>query len=107
MKEKLTNALGGIGGILWFIISILYCLAPLLILRFPAWVDFLLILAIQSVPMAGEIIRLVLFIWAFVIAVTTTIDIVSILFFVFFAIYVVTTLIPFISALLASFRESK
>lgn len=98
MKEKLSSALGSFGGILWYIISFLYSFAPLFILRFPFWVDLILIGVILFLPIIGEIVRIALYVWAFVVAIGQPVDIVSIIFFVFAALYAFTTLVPFITA---------
>lgn len=99
MKDKLASALGGFGAVLWYIISFLYGFAPLVILRFPFWLDLLLIIAMTSIPLVGELIRIALYIWAFVVVVNGPFDIIAIVFYVFFALYFFTTLLPLILSL--------
>ena len=99
MKEKLTNALGGFGIILWYVFSFLFCFAPLFYLRLPHIVDFLVIGAILFLPLIGEIIRCGLYVWAFFVVLSEPIDFLSIFFFICFAIYVFAFGIPLISTI--------
>ena len=99
MKDKLSGALGGVGVVLWYIVSFLYSFAPLLFLKFPFWLDFILIVVMSTVPLIGEIVRFALYIWAFVVVLNQPIDAISIVFFVFAALYFFTTIVPIISAL--------
>ena len=105
MKEKLTSALGSFGIVLWYIISFLYSFAPLIILRFPFFVDLILIGIIMFLPFVGELIRLGLYIWAIVVALGQPIDAVSIVFFVFAILYTLTTVVPLITATFGRNRE--
>lgn len=98
MKEKLTTTLGALGGVLWFILSALYCFSPLLILRLPGWLDFILFMAMFSLPFVGELVRAVLYIWALVVAIQGPQDVFAIVFYVIAAIYFFTTLVPFVAA---------
>ena len=107
MKEKLLSVFGRFGIVLWYIISFLYGFIPLVFLRFPFWVDFLLIVVMTSVPYLGEIVRIVLYIWAFVVVLHGPFDIPAIIFYVFFALYVLTTLLPLITSLLEVLLERK
>ena len=104
-KEKLMNALGAGGAILWYIISIFYSIAPLFILRFPSWVDIVLIIVMTCVPFLGEIVRTVLFVWAIFAAVSQPLSIITIIFFVFAIIYVLTEVIPFIFNLWDAYKS--
>lgn len=99
MKDKLFGALGTFGVILWYIISFLYSFFPLVILRFNFWIDLILIAVMAAVPFAGEIVRLVLYVWAFIVVIGRPIDWLSIVFFVFAALYLFTTVIPFVTSL--------
>ena len=99
MKDKLAGALGGIGIIIWYIISFLYSFAPLMVLRFGYLADFILILIMSTLPIVGEVIRFALYIWAFIVVINQPVDVFSIIFFVFAALYLFTTVIPMIAAL--------
>ena len=91
MKDKLVDALGTFGMVLWYIISVIHAIAPLVILHTPFWLSFLLLVAINVIPLFGEIIRLVLYVLAFIVAFSQPFDIFSIVFFVCTAFYVFTT----------------
>ena len=73
----------------------------MLFLRFNYFVDFVLIAVMSTVPLLGEIIRLGLYVWAFIIVIQQPIDAFSIIFFVFAALYLFTTVVPMIGALLS------
>lgn len=99
MKNFLSNALGSVGSILWYVISVFFCFAPIFFLHLPFWADFLLILAILALPYIGELIRAALYVWAFIVVIRGPIGIMEIIFFVLAAIYVYTTLLPIVLAL--------
>ena len=94
IKEKLVASLGAVGYIIYCVISIVLTFAPLLVLNFPFWVDFIIITLVTLIPMFGNLIGLVFWIWAFFVAIQNPTDIASIIYFVAFAIYVITTLLP-------------
>jgi hypothetical protein len=95
-KDKLTGALGGVGIAVWYVISILYSIAPLFVLRFPIWVDLILIIVMTAVPFIGEVVRAGLFVWAIFAVFNQPFSIVTIIFLIFAAIYVFTELLPFL-----------
>lgn len=105
MKEKLQGVLGGFGMVLWFIISALYCFSPFLVLRLPILLEFVLFLAMLCLPIAGEFIRMALYVWAVVVAFGHPLDVFTIIFFVIAAIYFFTTLVPFFVSLFGRKEE--
>lgn len=102
MKEKLVGALGGFGYVLWLIISLLYVIAPVVILDFPFWLTFILLFAINSLPLIGLIVNAVLYIWAFFVTLGGPQDVIAIVFYVFFALYLLTELLPVLLAMFSS-----
>lgn len=94
MKEKLVNALGGFGVVLFYVFSITCSFAPLLILDFPYWVDFLIILAIFIFRHFGGVLCLGLYIWALIVTLTHPINTVSIFFLVFAVLYFFSSTLP-------------
>ena len=107
MKDKLIEALGGFGFVVWYVISVLYSFAPLLFLRFSFIVDLILIIIMSAVPLLGEVVRFALYVWAFIIVIRQPIDVFSIIFFIFAALYLFTTVIPMIAALFSSHQQGK
>ena len=99
MKEKLSMTLGRAGVVLWYIISFLYSFAPLISLRYSFFVELILIIVMTTVPILGEITRIVLYVLAFIVEIGRPIDVFSIIFFVFAALYFFTTVIPIICAI--------
>ena len=94
MKDKFMTALGGFGIVVFYIIMLLFCGAPFLILDLPIWAEFILILLILSTSTLGGIICIGLYVWAAVVALTNPIDIFSIIFFVIAVLYVLIFVIP-------------
>lgn len=101
MKDKLVGALGGFGFVLWYIFSIIYAFAPLYILRFPFWIDLILICVITTLPFVGEVVRLGLYVWAFAAVVGQPINVYSIGFYVCAVLYLLTTVIPMLGAMIS------
>lgn len=100
MKEKLYSLFGTFGTALWFLISAIYCYSPLLIFKFPFYVELLLFLAMFTIPFVGEFVRVGLYIWAFTIAIKMPIDALTIIFYVCAFLYFFTELLPFIFGIL-------
>lgn len=94
MKEKLTNALGVTGSVIWHIILMVLALSPLIILDLPFWADLIIIFAVMSLPFIGDIVMLGVYIWAFIVAISGPIDIVVIIFFISAGLYVLFDLLP-------------
>lgn len=104
MKEKLTDALGSVGIVLFYIISVLIVCAPLGFLDFPFWLDVLIIIGFQLLPGIGSIAELVLWVWSFFIVIKGPIDVLAILYFVAMGIYFFSFLPPIIVSIIAKIR---
>ena len=94
MKDKLMTALGSVGIVLFYIIMLLFCVAPFMILDLPIWAEFILILIILSTSTLGGIICIGLYVWAAIVALTHPINLVSIIFFVIAVLYILIFVIP-------------
>jgi hypothetical protein len=104
MKEKLVGSLGLFGYLLWIVVGLLYVIAPVVMLDLPFWVTFILLFAINSLPLIGTLINIVLYIWAFFVTLGGPQDVVAVVFYVLFALFVITELIPILSALFSRDR---
>ena len=107
MKQKLLGTLGGFGYILWLIISLLYVIAPVAILDLPYFATFILLVAINTLPLIGTVISSVLYVWAFFVTIAGPQDIVSLIFYVFFLIFAISEMIPTIALLYNIYHEKK
>ena len=105
MKDKIIGALGVVGFVLWYILSIIFGFCPLFFLRLPHIFDWILMAVIIFIPFWGEGVRLILYIWAFFVVLVQPKDIFSIIFFIFFAIYIFAFGIPFIKTALSFFNR--
>lgn len=97
MKDRLENALGTVGLVIWYIIAAIVTVAPFLVLDLPAWAEFLLILAILMLPVIGGVVAVAVWIWALIVAVQGPQDAVAIIFYVALAInafFIIPSLLP-------------
>ena len=98
MKEKLINALGAFGGILFFIIQTIVSVLPFVMIGGNFFVTLLLISINTFVPFASAIF----WIWGFVCAIQGTQDIWAIIYYITF----VVVWIPFyISTIVSMFSK--
>lgn len=89
MKEKLISSLGIFGYIIVYIVLSAFAIAPILVLRFPAWATFVALIVIDFVPFVGTLLNLGLYIWAFVVAVTSPQNVFSIILYISFFFFLV------------------
>ena len=94
MKEKLMSALGKFGFVLFYVIMLLFIIAPLVILNLPFWVTVILIFIVFASSYIGGIVCVGLYIWAIVHVFTHRFDIVSLVFLVIAALYFLIFVIP-------------
>ena len=94
MKDKLMSALGRFGFILFYVIMLLFIVAPLVILDLPYWAAVILIFIIFASSYIGGIVCVGLYIWAIVHVFTHRFDIVSLIFLVIAALYFLIFVIP-------------
>lgn len=96
MKEKLTTALGTAGLVIWYVLSVLVTFAPLTILHFSFFIDLIIIMVTTTVPFIGNIVSVVIWVWALLECINGPQDIFAIIYYILFvlkAFYVVTTMI--------------
>lgn len=101
MKEKLLNALGNFGVVLYYIIGFLVTLMPMMFFHLPVWLFFLLSIVFQfviQIPIFGNIIHLGLWIWSFINVLSEPFDFWVVLYYIALAVYVAVFLIPTIIA---------
>ena len=100
MKEKLMNALGGIGFGLWYLVSLLVAVIPLVMIDAPFLLNLLLLAIALFVPATSGIF----WIWGLVCAILGPQDVIAIIYYVLFAIM----FLPFfISTVLNIFNKRK
>ena len=74
----------------------------MVILHTSFWLSLILIVAMSSIPVLGELIRAGLYIYAFIDTVSKPIGVISIIFFIFFGLYVFSTVLPFMRSFLSA-----
>lgn len=94
VKDFLIGTFGVVGFGIWFIIGALLMFAPLVFLDISFWVSLLLIIVIMYIPIIGDITNFVIWIWAFVVVLSESIDGWSIAYFIIFGIYILTSVLP-------------
>lgn len=98
VKEKLINALGAAGGILWFILSSFVYILPILMIGKGFWLNLLFFGIMQIFPASS----IVFWVWGLVGAITGPQDIFAIIYYVVFAV----AFIPFfINIITGMFRK--
>lgn len=97
MKDKLFNALGTLGLILWWILSALYTIVPVVATEAPVLVQILFIAAILSLGPVGSVISIVIYVWAFVVTVQAPFTLASVVFYICLALWLVFEIIPLFS----------
>lgn len=100
MKEKLMNALGRFGFGLWYLVSLLIAVMPLVMIDAPFLLNLLLLAIALFVPATSGIFWM----WGLVCAIQGPQDIIAIIYYVLFAIM----FLPFfISTVLNIFNKRK
>lgn len=100
MKDKLMNTLGAIGVGLWYLVSLLIAVMPLVMIGAPFLLKLLLIAIVQFIPATSGIF----WVWGLICAIRGPQDIIAIIYYVLFAII----FLPFfISTVLDFFNKRK
>ena len=94
IKEKMLGALGGAGMVLWYFISVILVLAPLLVLGLPWWAYTLVFIAI-NIPLIGSFAMFGTWVWSLIFVINNPVNLVIlIIYIVTAALYVFVDLIP-------------
>ena len=100
MKDKLMNALGAVGIGLWYLVSLLVAVIPLVMIDAPFLLNLLLLAIALFIPATSGIF----WIWGLICAICGPQDTIAIIYYVLFAIM----FLPFfISTVLNLFRKRK
>lgn len=98
MKEKLINALGTVGGVLYYLITVFIAVLPITVLGLPFWIDLILLGVMMFIPATSGIF----WIWGLVATIGGPQDIIAIIYYILFA---VMFLPYFINIVLSFFRK--
>ena len=100
MKDKLMNALGAVGLGLWYLVSLLVAVIPLVMIDAPFLLNLLLLAIVLFVPASSG----VFWVWGIVCTIRGPQDIIAVIYYALFAIM----FLPFfISTVLNLFRKCK
>lgn len=100
MKDKLMNALGAVGLGLWYLVSLLVAVIPLVMIDAPFLLNLLLLAIVLFIPASSG----AFWVWGLICAIRGPQDIIAIVYYVLFAIM----FLPFfISTVLNLFRKRK
>ena len=83
------------------IIKLLFIFPAAFVLKFPLWLILITTAVIAFVPVLGSLLNIGLWIWAFIVCLSTPVTTVSIIFYILFAL----TALDFIQALIKTFIE--
>lgn len=87
MKNSNPSGNSDLGSTLSYICKLVYIFAPLMILELDLVISIFLLIIIMIVPLWGEVLRFILYVWAFTIAIDRPVDYISIIFFICAALY--------------------
>lgn len=96
MKRFISSFISFMSGTVMYVVAALLTAAPLFMLGFPWWVDFLIIIGIYFIPFFGGLAQIVIWIWGLVAAISGPQDILAIIYYVLFAVYAVLFLVPIV-----------
>lgn len=82
MKDKLINALGYVGAIIWYLLSLLIAAMPLMMIGASFWLTFLLFAVMQFIPATSGLF----WVWGLVCAIRGPQDTIAIIYYVLFVI---------------------
>ena len=100
MKEKLINTLGTVGIVLWYLVSILIAVMPLVMIDAPFLLNLLLLAIVMYIPATSGIF----WIWGLICAICGPQDAIAVIYYVLFA---VMFLPYFINSILSLFNKRK
>ena len=98
MKDKLIGALGSVGLILWYLLSLLIAVMPLVMIGASFWLNLLLLAVIQFIPATSGLF----WVWGLVCAIRGPQDTIAIIYYVLF---VIMFLPFFINSVLSIFKK--
>lgn len=96
MKEKLTNALGVFGVVLFYLLRLVIAVLPFLMIDCNFIVTFLIVLLCQFIPL----LDIIIWIWGLISAFLGPQDVFAIIYYIAFAILFVPFFISLIKSLL-------
>ena len=94
LKEKLREIFGGVGSILYFLITILLCFVPLIMTDFHFLIDSLIIFAVIFIPIIGQIVYAATWAISLPIVISGKQDVFAIIYYVCFVIYLLVFFVP-------------
>lgn len=101
MKKKLQDVLGGIGVILYYIISIFICFFPFVMINVSFWIELIIFLVLQIFPAASVL----LWIWGLVAAIKGVQDVFAYIYYILFAVMFLPFFIGILSDLFGYKRK--
>lgn len=99
MKEKLQDALGGIGIVLYFVITAFLAVYPIGYLDMPLWVMLIAVAVVTMLPLVGSIAMIVIWVLGFIQAVSGPQTVWEILFYVLFVVQIFKFVSVFVSTM--------
>lgn len=106
LKDTLYLHLGQFGYILFYVICALFAFAPLVcVLDFNPIVNFLIVGVIMFVPILGQILELVLWVWSFVLALNMPCDVFLVIYYIAFTIIALKVLFSIVVFILSLFSK--
>ncbi len=105
MKEKLAVWFGGVGFIIWYILSVLFFMVPIWATGLPILVMILLAALIYYTDMLGAVLTVAVYIYSFIKVIHSPFSFFSIVYFIVLLIYVIFFFIPALLNLILTWRS--
>lgn len=107
MKDKLMEALGGFGMILYFFLCILFVAIPMAAADLPFLVTLVVLLLMYFTNYIGAILSVLIYVYATIVVLSHPIGWFSIVFFVDMALYAVFCFIPGVLQIITIFMNNR
>lgn len=105
IKDWVFTTFGTIGVVLFYLVSILFQIAPLIMLDFHFLIDFVLIIAMICIPFLNIIVNLIVWIWALIVTIGGEQDAWAIAYYIIFAINAFSVLLRLFDAYAQAKRQ--
>lgn len=101
LKSKLLSTLGVFGFVLYLIVGIIVCGAPLLVIPMPRFLSVALLVLLLCFPTIGSLLDLVLWPVGLYFTINGRQDTIAVIYYVLFAVNVVRLIFAVVSALVS------
>jgi hypothetical protein len=107
LKDKLLGTLGGLGIILYYSLTFIFCFAPIYFLPISLWWVIIITIVAFIFPTVYGLISPILWIWGLVETIVGPQGWITYVFYVLFVLWLIISFIPFVYNLFKAFSKNK